>query len=187
VEEELQWRWSPQQIAGWLRRIYRCPPSAPACHWEKRLGSVAYTKTSEAGRSISALVTIAVISAPIRQQVGEASHAERPSFVAVDTIEDGLPAGDVVVEVAVLEFHAGALRRVWEEPNLRSVPRQDLIGRFSCSSHSPVQPNRPPQTHGIFGRSGSLRAGGGAARAAWSGRARVSIRRSYGKEMVKRG
>jgi hypothetical protein len=42
-------------------------------------------------------MTIAVTSASFRQQVAEASQVERPSFVAVDTLEDGLPAGAVVV------------------------------------------------------------------------------------------
>ena len=35
-----------------------CPSTTPFCHWLNRVGSVAYSKTSAAGRSISVLVVI---------------------------------------------------------------------------------------------------------------------------------
>src|SRR5436190_18264840 len=54
----------------------------------------------------------------LRQQVGVAPQVKRPAVAAGNAVADALPALAVAVEVAVLEFDAGALGRLGDEAHL---------------------------------------------------------------------
>src|SRR6202007_88811 len=83
--------WAPPAVPS------MCPSVTPFCHSLNRAGSMATAKTSAAGRSISALVTIGGMSAALLQQGGIAVQVQRPALRAVDAAGDGLPPGAVPV------------------------------------------------------------------------------------------
>jgi len=59
----------------------------------------------------SVLAVIGAISVALGEQGGVPGQVQRPSGVVGDAVADGLPAGAVPVDVAVLQLDPGALRR----------------------------------------------------------------------------
>src|ERR1700687_3939416 len=83
---------------------------------------------------------VAAMSAAL-EQGGVPGQVERPSLVAVDAVADRLPAGSVPVEVAVLQFHPGAVRSLGCEPDL------DLTGQLRVGLDLPLRADVPAESH----------------------------------------
>src|SRR5579859_878708 len=120
-----------------------CPSTTPFCHSWNRPGSVAQAKTSAAGRSISALVTIAAMSAALLEQRGVAVQVQRPALRAVDAAGDRFPAGAVPVDVPVLKLDPGAGGRFGVEPHL------DLAGLRRVGLDGPPRADVPAEDHPV--------------------------------------
>src|SRR3954468_12030721 len=128
---------------AWPSSPSRWPLTTPACHSGNRVGSVVYANTSAAGRSTSAAATIGGISAALAEQGGVPVQVQRPAGVVGNAVPDGLPAGAVPVEVAVLELHPGAFGGLGDEPHL------DLAGVVRVGHQLPVRPDVPTEHHPV--------------------------------------
>src|SRR4051794_2780149 len=74
-----------------------------------------------------------------REQRGVPVEVERPALVPAHGVAHGRPAAAVPVEVAVLEFHAGALRCLGDEPDL------DLARQLRVGLELPAQADVPAE------------------------------------------
>src|SRR5215217_2585589 len=61
-----------------------------------------------------------------------------------DSVADGLPAGAVSIDIAVLELDPGALRGFGDEPHL------DLAGVVRVGDQLPVRPDVPAENHAVI-------------------------------------
>src|SRR5256886_11727879 len=79
------------------------------------------------------------MSAALGEQGGVAGQVQRPSLVVGDAVADGLPAGAVPVEVAVLQLHPGAVRGLGDERDL------DLAGELRVGLDLPLRADVPAE------------------------------------------
>src|SRR5207248_7765045 len=79
------------------------------------------------------------MSAVLGEQGGVPGQVQRPSLVVGDAVADGLPAGAVPVEVAVLQLDPGALRGFGDEGDL------DLAGVVRVGFDLPLRADVPAE------------------------------------------
>ena len=111
--------------SGWSMRPLATTPRCPlgeAC-WIGCVGE----DLSRLLRSTSVLTTIALTSFALRHQRRVAGQVKRPSLVAVHAFRDSFPLRSVAFEVSVLQFDAGALRRLGRNRTSTSLVISGLV------------------------------------------------------------
>src|SRR5438046_7043824 len=85
------------------------------------------------------LTVIGAMSTALGEQGGVPVEVQRPSLVVGDAVADGLPAGAVPVEVAVLQLDPGTVRGLGDEGDL------DLAGEVRLGLDLPLRADVPTE------------------------------------------